>query len=143
MTKAEYEQKKLELEATRRLSIQFLQRGYEAQLLALENAWAWEAEAPSEPEERRLEETTAPAAEAAPGQHPPWAHLEGGLLESVRQAVEQLPTEFKKEDVLRLLAAKPERSSLHRAMDTLMGEGKIRIHIRGGGRVPNVYRKVT
>jgi hypothetical protein len=142
MTRAEYEQKKLELEATRRLALQFLQRGYEAQLLALENAWAWGAETSPEPPVHRQEETPEPAAEAAPVQHPPWAYLEGGLLESVRSAVEQLPPEFKKDDIVRLLAAKPERSSLHRAMDTLMREGMIQIHIRGGGRVPNIYRKV-
>jgi len=143
MTKAEYEEKKLELETRHRISIQFLQKGYEAQLRTLENEWGQATEATPQPEARRKAETSAPAAEAAPVRHPPWSYLAGGLLESVRRAVEDLPTEFKKEDIVRLLGAKPERSSLHRAIDVLLVERKIRIHIRGGGRVPNIYRKVT
>jgi hypothetical protein len=143
MTKAEHEEKKRELETRHRISLQFLQKGYEAQLRILESAWDQAAKAPPEPEARRREEAAAPAAEAAPAEQPPRAYLPGGLLESVRQAMEQLPKEFKKEDIIRLLGFMPERSSLHRAMDTLLAEGKIRIHIRGGGRVPNIYRKVT
>ena len=144
MTKAEYEAKKLELAAQHRISLQFLKQGHEAQLRALESEWGRQAAAaPPEPEVRRREETAAPAAETAPVRHPSWAYLEGGLLEGVRWAVEKLPAEFKKEDVIRLLGSKPERSSLHRAMEVLLVERKIRIHIRGSGRVPNVYRKVT
>jgi len=142
MTKAEYEEKKLELETRRRIAIQLLQQGYEAQLRALESAWSQRAETVPGPEVHRIDETTAPAGEAAPVQHPPWAFLPGGLLESIRKAVAQLPVEFRKEDIVRLLGFTPERSSLHRAMDTLMAEQKIRIHIRGAGRVPNVYRKL-
>jgi hypothetical protein len=142
MTKAEYEEKKQELETRHRISLRFLQKGYEAQLRAVESAWAQGADPPPEPEAHRREETSAPAAETAPAEQPPWAYLPGRLLESVRKAVEQLPREFKKEDIIRRLGFKPERSSLHRAMDALMVEGKIRMHIRGSGRVPNIYRKV-
>jgi hypothetical protein len=145
MTKAEYEEQKQELETRHRISIQFLQKGYEAQLRALKSEWIQAAEAPPPPEwdAPRREETSAPAAETALVEYPPWAYLPGGLLESVRQAVERLPAEFKKEDIVRLLGFKPERSSLHRAMDTLMNEQKIRIHIRGFGRAPNIYRKLA
>jgi hypothetical protein len=143
MTKAEYEQKLQELETRHRVSIQFLQQGYEAQLRTLKSEWAQGAEGAPEPEARRRAETSAPAAEAAPAGQPPWAYLPGGLLERVRQAVAQLPLEFKKEDIIRLLGFTPERSSLHRAMDALLAERKIRIHIRGAGRVPNVYRKLS
>lgn len=132
MTKAEYEKKKQELETRHHIAVQFLQKGYEAQLRTLESEWGQAPEAP-----------LPDLAEAAPVELPPWTHLSGGLLESVRQAVDQLPAEFKKEDIIRLLGATPERSSLHRAIDTLLRERKIRIHIRGAGRMPNVYRKVT
>lgn len=142
MTKAEYEEKKLELETRHRIAVQFLRQGYEAQLRALESAWSQRAEAAPGPEVHRIDEIPAPAGESAPVQHPPWAFLSDGLLESVRKAVAQLPTELTKADIVRVLGFTPERSSLHRALDTLMMERKIRIHIRGTGRVPNVYRKL-
>lgn len=143
MTKAEYEQNLQELETRHRIASQFLQQGHAAQLQALESEWAQGAEAAPETEARRRDETAAPVAETAPDRLSPWAYLPGRLLESVRQAVAQLPVEFKKEDIIRLLGFTPERSSLHRAMDTLLVERKIRIHLRGAGRVPNVYRKLS
>jgi len=139
MTKAEYEEKKQELDTRHRISMQFLKQGYEAQLRALESKWAQGGEAPPALDAQLRGETSAPTAEAAPVQQ----RAPGGVLESVRQAVARLPMEFKKEDIVRLLGFKPERSSLHRSMDTLMVEGKIRIHIRGAGRVPNIYRKLA
>ncbi|HEX3532029.1 MAG TPA: hypothetical protein VH988_33640 [Thermoanaerobaculia bacterium] len=131
MTESDYEQRKLELDTQLRLSIRFLQQGYEAQLSALELEWAG------------AKRTAAPVAapEAAPvrqrAPQPP-----GGLLEQVRQAVAQLPVELTKADVIRVLGFTPERSSLHRALDDLMAEREIRLHDRGSGRTPNVYRKL-
>lgn len=138
MTKAEYEEKKQELETRHHIAVQFLQKGYEAQLRTLESEWGQAPEAPLPDLAAHLGE----AGVAASPELPPWTYLSGGLLESVRQAVDQLPVEFKKEDIIRLLGATPERSSLHRAIDTLLRERKIRIHLRGAGRVPNVYRKM-
>jgi len=132
MTEADYEERKRGLEAQLRLSIQFLQKGYEAQLRALELAWAQENQAPD----------SAPALEAAPAPQRP-SRPTGSLIELVRQAVAQLPAEFKKEDVIRLLGFTPERSSLHRAMDELLVAQEIRIRSQGAGRTPNVYRKLT
>jgi len=132
MTEADYEERKRGLEAQFRLSIQFLQKGYEAQLRALELAWAQENQTPA----------PAPTLEAAPApQRPP--RPAGSLIELVRQAVAQLPAEFKKEDVIRLLGFTPERSSLHRAMDELLVTQEIRIRSQGAGRTPNVYRKLA
>ncbi len=131
MTESDYEQRKQELEAQLRLSIRFLQQGYEAQLSALELEWARTKKPPAPvavPE-------VAPVRQRAP--QPP-----GGLLEQVRQAVAQLPVEFTKADVIRGLGYTPERSSLHRALDDLMAEREIRLHDRGSGRTPNVYRKL-
>lgn len=143
MTRAEYEQKKQDLELRHRIAIQLLKQGYESQLRALESEWAQSAEAPPEPDLHRSDEASTPVAKTLPVRQPSSAYLAGGLLESVRHALEQLPAEFKKEDIVRLLGFKPERSSLHRAMDALLAERKIRIHIRGAGRVPNIYRKLA
>jgi len=131
MTESEYVQKKQELEAQLRLSIRFLQQGYEAQLSALELEWAG------------AKKTPAPVAapEAAPVRQRAPQPL-GGLLEHVRQAVAQLPVEFTKADIMRVLGYTPERSSLHRALDDLMAEREVRLHDRGSGRTPNVYRKL-
>jgi len=131
MTESDYEQRKQELVAQLRLSIRFLQQGYEAQLsaLELERAGAKKTSAPVVAPE------AAPVRQRAP--QPP-----GGLLEHVRQAVAQLPVEFTKADIIRVLGYTPERSSLHRALDDLMVEREIQVHDRGSGRTPNVYRKL-
>jgi len=128
MTESEYAQRKRELEARLQISIQFLQKGYEAQLRALEL------------ERAREERAAAPAPEAgAPVRRP---RAPGDLLEQVRKGLAQLPAEFTKEDIVRFLGFTPDRSSLHRAIDELQMERKVRIHIRGAGRKPNVYRKL-
>jgi len=128
MTESEYEQRKLELEARLQISIQFLQKGYEAQLGALEL------------ERAREERAAAPAPEAAaPAQR---RRAPGDLLEQIRERLAQLPAEFTKEDIVRFLGFTPDRSSLHRALDELLGEREVRLHVRGAGRTPNVYRKV-
>jgi hypothetical protein len=139
MTPAEYERRKQALEEQLRASIQFLQKGYEAQLRALESerASSEEPAAAAAPREDGEPASPAPVRRRA-SLSPP-----GGLGGAVRQAVAQLPAEFTKEDIIRLLGFTPERSSLHRVLDELLTEQTIRIQRRGSGRSPNVYRKLT
>jgi len=128
MTESEYEQRKLALEAQLRISIQFLQKGYKAQLRALEL------------ERAREERAAAPAPRAAaPVQQ---RRAPGDLREKIREGLARLPAEFTKEDIVRFLGFTPDRSSLHRALDELLLERVVRLHVRGAGRAPNVYRKV-
>jgi hypothetical protein len=139
MTPAEYERRKQALEEQLRASIQLLQQGYQAQLRALEIERASSEEPAAEPEVRGDGEPAIPApVRRRPAPSPP-----GGLGGAVRQAVAQLPAEFTKEDIIRLLGFTPERSSLHRVLDELLTEQTIRIQRRGSGRSPNVYRKLT
>jgi hypothetical protein len=130
MTQADYEQKKRALEEQLHAAIELLQSGYQAQLRALEL-------------DRGPGEGIAAAAApvAAPDQPPLPARSSGDLLELVREAVDRLPAELTKADIMRLLGFTPERSTLHRVIDVLLVEGELEIHVRGTGRSPNIYRK--
>jgi hypothetical protein len=130
MTQAEYEQKKRTLEEQLHAAIQLLQSGYQAQLRALE--------LDRDPGEE-ISAVAAPV--AAPVQPPLPARSSGDLLELVREAVDRLPAELTKAEIIRLLGFTPERSTLHRVIDVLLVEGELEIHLRGTGRSPNIYRK--
>jgi hypothetical protein len=53
----------------------------------------------------------------------------------------ELPEEFDKNDVLRVLGYSPNRISLFRVLQTLGFEGRIEMKTHGAGRTTNVFRK--
>lgn len=52
-------------------------------------------------------------------------------------------TQDEYEERKRALGFTPERSSLHRVLEELIQHGILRLHSRGSGRTPNVYRKTA
>lgn len=138
MTRAEFEKRKQVLEEQFRASILFLREGYESQLRALESdGSASTGSVPGRNARADAAVVAEPARRRARGREP------GEMTELVRAAVDQLPAELTKEDIVRILGFSPERSSLHRALDVLLVEGTVGIHVRGAGRKPNVYRKLS
>jgi hypothetical protein len=65
----------------------------------------------------------------------------GSLYDEVLSVLAELPEEFDKNDVLRLLGYTPNRISLFRVLQTLGFEGRIEIKSHGAGRTTSVFRK--
>jgi hypothetical protein len=116
MTQHEHESRRQELEARYRGALEILEAGHRAQLEELERLWVAEREA--EPERKTLE--------PAPGENPEMARRESGyLLDEIRAALDRLPEEFDKNNLLRVLGFSPHRSSLFRTLQQLEWEGRI------------------
>jgi len=66
----------------------------------------------------------------------------GSLLDELREALDQLPEELRKDDTLRVLGFSPHRSTLFRALQELEWEGRISIAALGKSRQSILYHKV-
>jgi hypothetical protein len=139
MTREEFEQRKLRLAEQLREGVALLEQGYQRQLRALELIWMADSNGDAVPPGQEAIGAAAPAglpvkpirARLAPGR----------LLEDVRTALAQLPEVFDRNDLVRALGYEPERSSLHRAMVSLVREGVLVINSYGAGKIPAKYSK--
>jgi hypothetical protein len=127
MTRNEFEQHKRALDDQLRLAMELLQAGHRSRVQALETAWrASEAGAAAEPELAAPPRIRQPA---------------GSLYDEVLSVLAQLPEEFDKNDVLRVLGHSPNRVSLFRVLQTLDYEGRIEMKRHGAGRSTSVFHK--
>jgi hypothetical protein len=108
MTQHEHDLRRQELEARYRAALAILEAGHRAQVEELERLWQAEREAELQPE--------APAPVPEPVRR--WGL---SLLDECRDALDRLPEEFDKDDLLRVLSFSPHRSSLQGAPATRMG----------------------
>jgi len=133
MTRNEFEQHKRALDDQLRLAMELLQAGHRSRVQALETAWrASEAGAAAGPEPRPDPEPDPPPRVRQPA---------GSLYDEVLSALAQLPEEFDKNDVLRVLGYSPNRVSLFRVLQTLDYEGRIEMKRHGTGRTTSVFHK--
>jgi hypothetical protein len=124
------EQHKRALDDQLRAAIDLLKAGHAAQMRELEARWqsseAGVAEPPLDPE------PAAPAQVRQPT---------GSLYDEVLSVLAELPEEFDKNDVLRVLGYTPNRISLFRVLRALGDAGRIENKTYGSGRTMSVYRK--
>ncbi len=141
---AEYQRRRRQLDAELRAGIEMLQEGHRARVEALDSLWLKATEeAPAGPS-TPPEPTPIEPAPPAPAPSAPRARRGAGeLLEDVEAALEALGEEFEKKDLCRALGYTPNRTSLHRALWNLQGEGRIEpLRFGSGGRATR-YRKVS
>jgi hypothetical protein len=129
MTQHEHDLRRQELEARYRAALAILEAGHRAQVEELERLW--QAERETEPQS----EAPAPVPE-------PVRRWGVSLLAECRDALDRLPEEFDKDDLLRVLGFSPHRSSLFRALQQLGWEGRIAVTSVGSNRKASVYRQL-
>ncbi len=141
MKRNEYEQRKRILDDQLRTALDLVHAGHRAQLQMLDLLWrtsggeeepATAAEPPEAPSFPEPQETSPPPKQRRE------AH---SLYFDVVEALPQLPENFTKHDVVRLLGYSPDRASLFRVLDTLEREGAIEVKSRGAGKIPTTYLK--
>ena len=133
MTNEEFTQRKRMLDLQLEAGISLLRDSHHAQVRALERLWsATREEAAGVPEQKA----------AAPAPVKRRKHrAAGSLYDEVVSALDQISGDFDKNDVCRLLATAPERSSLFRVLRKLEDERRIEAREFGSGRRTTTYRK--
>ncbi|MEO6191735.1 MAG: hypothetical protein ABIS20_01895 [Thermoanaerobaculia bacterium] len=145
MRRDEYEQRKQRLETQLREGIALLESAHRQQLRALELVWMTTAEedlalgaAPAaKPAAVRSEPAAAvPVAPAPPSRRTPWE-----IIQDLAAALPKVPEVFDRKRLHEALGYEPNRSSLHRILQQLVGNGNLKVERPGRGRVPTAYRK--
>lgn len=134
MRRDEYEQRKQRLETQLREGIALLESAHRQQLRALELVWMTTAE-----EDLALGAAPAaavPVAPAPPSRHTPWE-----IIQDLAAALPKVPEVFDRKRLHEALGYEPDRSSLHRILQQLVGNGNLKVERPGRGRVPTAYRK--
>jgi hypothetical protein len=149
MTHDEYEQRKRRLEEELRAGVALLETAFRHQLRALQLVWAAtggdEVEIP--PPVVALPETSrslpaAPALPAPPVTPPqPVRRRSWELFDDVATALPGIPNVFDRNDICRAIGYEPDRGSLYRTFQNLIGEGAIAVEQRGTGKLPTRYKK--
>jgi hypothetical protein len=134
MTDEELTQRKRTLDLQLEAGIALLRDSHHAQVRALERLWSAtrEESAGAVPEQKAV----APAP-VKRRKH----RAAGSLYDEVVSALDQIAGDFDKNDVCRLLATAPERSSLFRVLRKLEDEHRIEAREFGSGRRTTTYRK--
>ncbi|HEY2290682.1 MAG TPA: hypothetical protein VGM86_08275 [Thermoanaerobaculia bacterium] len=147
MDQAEYQRRRRQLDDELRAGIEMLQEGHRAKVEALDSLWLKADEeapaSPPAPPEPVAPEPVAPEP-APPVPPPPRERREVGELRAdVEAALAAVGDEFEKRDLRQALGYTPTRTSLHRAIWDLQGEGLIELlHPGRGGRATR-YRKAS
>ena len=149
MTHDEYEQRKRRLEEELRAGVALLETAFRHQIRALQLVWAAtggdEVEIPPQVLALPAAREFLPAAPALPA--PPVAPPQPArrcaweLLEDVESALPKVPDVFDRGDICRAIGYEPDRGSLYRTFQELIGEGAIAIERRGTGKQPSRYKK--
>jgi hypothetical protein len=152
MRQSEYEQRRRALETQFQADVELLRAGYQAKLRALDMIWlasmdeALPAAPPPLPVRREPlqlpeaapEPETPPEAPAAPEP----ALRRGQVQEDLDTIFADLPEEFEKRDVIRLLGYEPPRSTLNRVLFDLLMAHRTKIVRHSAGYNGTRYRKL-
>ncbi len=136
MTDEEFTQRKRTLDLQLEANIALLRDSHRAQMQALERLWAATRDEPA----GAVETPTPKAAVPAPVARRMRRAI-GSLYDEVVSALDQISGDFDKNDICRLLATAPERSSLFRVLQKLEDEHRIEAREFGSGRRTTTYRK--
>jgi hypothetical protein len=149
MTQDEFEKLRARLEEQLRLDVEMLYEAHRVKLRAFETIRRARAELegsempPLSGAERPFVRTLqAPPPPQAPA---PAVRTRGeawSVLSGIAGALEALPEEFDKYDLVRALGEEPSKATLARALETLCKEKIIKLAKAGTGRTPARYRKL-
>jgi hypothetical protein len=157
MRHEEYERRRRALEAQFREDLELLRAGYQAKLRALEMLWLAppsealpQAVAVSErlqlsetlASSETLPETTPPQSETVTPPKPPKETRRGQVREEIEAAFAELPEEFDRRDVIRVLGYEPPRATLFRVLEQLVVDKWISVAWFSTGRASTRYAKL-
>ncbi|PYQ61098.1 MAG: hypothetical protein DMF53_15750 [Acidobacteria bacterium] len=142
MDQAEYQRRRRQLDDELRAGIEMLQEGHRAKVEALDRLWLKaDEEAPASPPAPPEPVAPEPAPPVPP---PPRERREAGeLREDVEAALAAIGDEFERGDLCHALGYAPNRTSLHRVLWDLQGEGLIELLCPGRGGRATRYRKAS
>jgi len=142
LDQAEYQRRRRQLDDELRAGIEMLQEGHRAKVEALDSLWLkTDEEAPASPP--APPEPIAPEPPVAPFPTPREQREAGELREDVEAALATVGDEFEKRDLCRALGYAPNRTSLHRVLWNLQGEGLIEVLRYGIGGRATRYRRAS
>jgi len=149
MTQDEFEKLRARLEEQLRLDVEMLYEAHRVKLRAFETIRRARAELEGS-EMPPLSGAGRPAVPTLQAPPPPQAPAPAvrtrgeawSVLSGIEGALDGLPDEFDKHDLLRALGGKPSKATLARALETLRKEKVIAITQPGTGRIPARYRKL-
>lgn len=146
----DYEIYRQRLEEQLRADVELLYEAYRAKLRAYETVLRTRGEigaGPWPPPELTLSLPPAPGPEAPP---PPAApspkHPRSraySVIEAVEGVLDTLDEVFDRNDLIRALGFEPNRATLHRVLRELTAAGVIAVECFGGGKQPNLYRRIA
>lgn len=157
MRHEEYERRRRALEAQLREDVELLRAGYQAKLRALEMLWLAppgaalpQAVAVSETlqlsetlaSSETLPETTPPRSETVTPPEPPKEIRRGQVRDEIEAAFAELPEEFDRRDVIRVLGYEPPRATLFRVLEQLVVDKWISVAWYSNGRSATRYAKL-
>lgn len=149
MNNDEYERRKHALEQMYQADLAMIRAAHETRLRSLE-ALRHTPVPPLDTPAGHPENSPAPSPPPAPPAPTPASTFERqrarnqnpDLREAILEALPNLPTLFKKDDVVRAIGFTPSRSSLQRILMQLDTEKVIRFEEISDGRNPTIYRKL-
>jgi hypothetical protein len=156
MRHEEYERRRRAIEAQLREDLELLRAGYQAKLRALEMLWLAPpgealppagamsetlrlSETPASSE--TLPETTLPQSETVTPSDPKETRR-GQVREEIEAAFAELPEEFDRRDILRVLGYEPPRATLFRVLRQLVEDEWITVAWYSTGRSSTRYAKL-
>lgn len=162
MTRSEYEQRRRALEAQLAADVELVRAAHETRLRALERLWIASSEetaalvAEDSPSPRGEEVSPEPVpigtrtgTQTGTGTQAPSEEEDGEVRKGygevaadLEAALESLPELFDKAALVREIGYQPIRSTLHRAIDKLLLQKKIKVDQASSGRTRTIYRKV-
>jgi hypothetical protein len=146
----DYEIYRQRLEEQLRADVELLYEAYRAKLRAYETVLRTRAEigaGPWPPPELPLSlppapglEKTAPAPAMSPKRPRSKAY---SVIDAVEGVLGTLDDVFDRNDLIRSLGFEPNRATLHRVLSELTDAGVIAVEHFGGGKQPNLYRRIA
>jgi hypothetical protein len=150
MTRSEYEQRRRALEAQLAADVELVRAAHETRLRALERLWLASSEVESsEPvpigtqtgNGMRTETGTQTGTQAPPAEDEAVHKGYGEVAADLEDALVRLPELFDKAALVHEIGYQPIRSTLHRAIDKLLLQKKIKVDQASSGRTRTIYRK--
>ena len=141
MDERDYERRKQVLDEQLEAGIELLRTAYRAQRNALDLVWM------ASPQNRsavvlpfEIPTTQRSSGQSAPLKKRRWGA--GELRAAIEAALEKVPQEFDRSDLIAAMGVEPDRSSLYRIVEEMRQDGVLALIAGGKGQYASRYRKL-
>jgi len=142
----EYDQRRSALEQQLHDDLELIRASYQAKVRALDGLLEKDEDEKMEVAgEAPSDDRTPEPAEPPEATRPEISRMavKGGLKQRVRDVLPQLPEVFDRYELMEALGFEPHRTTLLRALDQLVADGRITLEYLSHGRLPTRYQKVA